>query len=137
VSRALAALLAGATFGLGLAVSGMADPRKVLGFLDVAGDWDPSLLLVMAGAVGVYALGWRRLARRPRPWLEAEFRLPAARSIDARLLGGAALFGIGWGLAGYCPGPALAGVGLGNADLRWLLPALLLGGWLAGRVPAR
>ncbi|KRE99917.1 hypothetical protein ASG87_13055 [Frateuria sp. Soil773] len=135
--RALAALLAGVAFGLGLAMSGMADPRKVLGFLDVAGDWDPSLLLVMAGAVGVYALLWRRLTQRPRPWLETQFRLPGARRIDARLLGGAALFGAGWGLAGYCPGPALAGLGLGNADLRWLLPALLLGVWLAGRVPAR
>jgi uncharacterized membrane protein YedE/YeeE len=111
----------------------MADPHKVLGFLDVAGAWDPSLLLVMAGAVATYALGSRLVLRHARPWLDDCFHLPASRRVDARLLAGAALFGIGWGLGGYCPGPALAGVGLGNADLVWLLPPLLLGWWLAGR----
>lgn len=129
----LAAWLAGLLFGAGLAWSGMADPHKVLGFLDVAGAWDPSLLLVMAGAMLTYALGHRLVMRRSRPWLDAQFHLPTNRRIDMRLLGGAATFGIGWGLGGYCPGPALAGVGLGNADLVWLLPAMLLGWWLAGR----
>jgi len=129
----LLAWLAGLLFGAGLAWSGMANPHKVLGFLDVAGAWDPSLLLVMAGAMLTYAVGSRLVLRRTRPWLDERFHLPMNRRIDARLLAGAAVFGIGWGLAGYCPGPALAGVGLGNGDLVWLLPALLLGWWLAGR----
>ena len=129
----LLAWLSGLLFGAGLAWSGMADPHKVLGFLDVAGTWDPSLLLVMVGAVLTYAVGSRLVLRRARPWLDERFHLPMNRRIDARLLAGAAVFGIGWGLAGYCPGPALAGVGLGNGDLVWLLPALLLGWWLAGR----
>ncbi|MBD8873312.1 DUF6691 family protein [Rhodanobacter sp. DHB23] len=129
----LAAWLAGLLFGAGLAWSGMADPHKVLGFLDVAGAWDPSLLLVMAGATLTYAIGWRLVIRRGRPWLDTRFYVPAHRRIDGRLLSGAAVFGLGWGLGGYCPGPALAGVGLGNADLAWLLPAMLLGWWLAGR----
>jgi len=129
----LLAWLSGLLFGAGLAWSGMADPHKVLGFLDVAGAWDPSLLLVMAGAMLTYAVGSRLVLRRTRPWLDECFHLPMNRRIDARLLAGAAVFGIGWGLAGYCPGPALAGVGLGNGDLVWLLPALLLGWWLAGR----
>lgn len=129
----LLAWLSGLLFGAGLAWSGIADPHKVLGFLDVAGTWDPSLLLVMVGAVLTYAVGSRLVLRRARPWLDERFHLPMNRRIDARLLAGAAVFGIGWGLAGYCPGPALAGVGLGNGDLVWLLPALLLGWWLAGR----
>lgn len=129
----LLAWLSGLLFGAGLAWSGIADPHKVLGFLDVAGTWDPSLLLVMAGAMLTYAVGSRLVLRRTRPWLGERFHLPMNRRIDARLLAGAAVFGIGWGLAGYCPGPALAGVGLGNGDLVWLLPALLLGWWLAGR----
>ncbi|MFK2932235.1 DUF6691 family protein [Dyella agri] len=128
------AYLAGLLFGAGLAWSGMANPHKVLGFLDIAGVWDPSLLLVMAGATLTYAFGQRLVTRKARPWLDDRFHLPAKRRIDARLLAGAAVFGIGWGLAGYCPGPALAGMGLGNTDLVWLLPALLLGWWLAGRV---
>lgn len=129
----LLAWLAGLLFGAGLAWSAMADPHKVLDFLDVAGVWDPSLLLVMAGAMLTYAVGYRLVLRRARPWLDERFHLPADRRIDARLLVGAAVFGAGWGLAGYCPGPALAGVGVGNADLVWLLPTLLLGWWLAGR----
>ncbi|BFI97023.1 MAG: membrane protein [Rhodanobacter sp.] len=129
----LAAWLAGLLFGAGLAWSGMADPHKVLGFLDVAGAWDPSLLLVMAGATLTYAIGWRLVMRRERPWLDTRFHVPVNRRIDKRLLVGAVLFGLGWGLGGYCPGPALAGVGLGNADLLWLLPAMLLGWWLARR----
>jgi uncharacterized protein len=129
----MVAWLAGLLFGAGLAWSGMANPHKVLGFLDVAGAWDPSLLLVMVGATSTYAIGYRFALRRMRPWLDERFHVPTNRRIDARLLGGAAVFGIGWGLAGYCPGPALAGVGLGNTDLLWLLPALLFGWWLAGR----
>lgn len=128
-----AAWLAGLLFGAGLAWSGMTDPHKVLDFLDVAGAWDPSLLLVMGGATLTYALGHRLVMRRAQPWLGGRFYVPPDRRIDMRLLAGAAVFGIGWGIGGYCPGPALAGIGLGNADLVWLLPALLLGWWLAGR----
>lgn len=124
----------GLLFGVGLAWSGMTDPFKVLNFLDVAGAWDPSLLLVMSGAMLTYALGYRFVVRRPRPWFDEGFHLPTRHDVDARLLIGAAVFGIGWGLGGYCPGPVLANLGLGNADLLWLLPALLLGWWIAGRL---
>ncbi|SFK46426.1 DUF6691 family protein [Rhodanobacter glycinis] len=127
------AWLAGLLFGAGLAWSGMADPQRVLGFLDVAEMWDPSLLLVMLGAMGTYAVGYRFVVRCPRPLLDGAFHLPAERRVDARLLLGAAVFGAGWGLAGYCPGPVLAGIGLGNADLVWLLPAMLLGWWVSAR----
>lgn len=127
------AYLSGLLFGVGLAWSGMTNPFKVLNFLDVAGAWDASLLLVMAGAMLTYALGYRLVVRCPRPWFDEGFHLPTRRDIDARLLIGAAVFGIGWGLGGYCPGPILANAGLANPDLVWLLPALVLGWWLAGR----
>jgi len=123
----LAALLAGLVFGLGLIVSGMADPAKVLGFLDLAGPWDPSLALVMAGAIGVGAGGFALARRRTRSLLGAPMALPAARSIDRRLLLGSALFGAGWGLAGFCPGPALVGLGLGEAKALVFVVAMLLG----------
>lgn len=110
--RALAALVAGLLFGLGLTVSGMIDPAKVLGFLDLAGDWDPSLALVMATAVPVAAADFRLTGRWTRPLLAASFAAPSAAKIDVRLATGALLFGIGWGLVGYCPGPALASIGL-------------------------
>lgn len=106
--RALYALIAGMVFGLGLAVSQMTDPAKILAFLDVTGAWDPSLILVMAGALAVTALGYRLVFRRAQPLTEESFHLPAQKSVDGRLLAGAALFGIGWGLVGYCPGPAIA-----------------------------
>jgi uncharacterized protein len=103
------ALAAGATFGVGLSVSGMTQPGKVIGFLDLAGEWDPSLALVMAGAIATHALFALR-AREPgaRPWLASRMDLPANRPVDAALVAGAAVFGVGWGLAGYCPGPAIA-----------------------------
>ena len=101
----LAALAAGALFGLGLVVSGMIDPAKVLGFLDVAGAWDPSLGFVMGGAIPVAALGFRLGARRARPVCATAFAPPARSRIEPRLLGGAALFGLGWGLAGSAPAP--------------------------------
>ena len=104
----LAGLACGLLFGVGLALSGMTDPRVVTGFLDVAGAWNPALLLVMGGAVPVTMIGYRLAFRRRRPLLAEAFTLPTARSVDGPLLLGAALFGIGWGLAGYCPGPALA-----------------------------
>ncbi|WP_430910306.1 DUF6691 family protein [Methylobacterium sp. sgz302541] len=131
--RLLAALGSGLLFGLGLALSGMMDPEKVLGFLDVAGAWDPSLAFVLGGAVGVSALGYALKARMERPVLAPRFEVPANRSVDARLLAGAALFGIGWGLAGFCPGPALAGLTLGLPQVA-LFVAAMLGGMLLYRL---
>lgn len=131
------ALLAGLLFGLGLILGGMTQPAVVLGFLDPFGDWDPRLLWVMGGAVATTALGYRWLLRRSGPWLEASFHLPAARSVDRRLLLGAALFGIGWGIAGYCPGPALVSVGGGEPSVLVLMGAMALGSWLAARLSAR
>ncbi len=105
---AIVALLAGVLMGLGLAVSGMINPAKVLNFLDLAGEWDPTLVLVMASALLTTMAGYRLVLRREKPLFAASYSLPGRRDIDARLVAGAALFGIGWGLAGFCPGPAIA-----------------------------
>ena len=123
----LAALLAGALFGLGLALSGMTDPLRVLGFLDLFGQWDPALLFVLGGAVATTAMAFRFVLRRPHPVLAERFLVPDARAIDAPLLAGAAIFGIGWGLAGYCPGPALAGLGALSREALWFVPAMVAG----------
>jgi uncharacterized membrane protein YedE/YeeE len=125
--QALVGLLSGIVFGLGLGLSQMVDPNKVLNFLDVAGAWDPSLMLVLGGAVGVAALGYRLVMRLPAPLLGERFHFSHATAIDAPLLVGALLFGVGWGLAGYCPGPAIASLGFGNPEALWLLPAMLAG----------
>ena len=109
-TRLLLALLLGALFAAGLTLAGMTDPAKVIGFLDVGGNWDPSLALVMGAAIAVYMPVYFLVRRRPRPHMGERFAIPAETPIDARLVGGAALFGAGWGLAGFCPGPALAGV---------------------------
>jgi uncharacterized protein len=106
--RKLTALLAGLVFGVGLLLSGMANPSKVLGFLDLAGAWDPSLLLVMLGAIGVAAAPMAWAGKRSRSLLGASMQLPVKRELDPRLIGGSLLFGIGWGIAGLCPGPAVA-----------------------------
>jgi hypothetical protein len=137
--RALAALLAGTVFGVGLALAQMTDPLKVLGFLDLAGAWDASLLFVLGGAVVLATAGYRVVLRRRAPLLDERFHLPTATAIDRPLLLGSALFGIGWGLAGYCPGPAVASLGFGNPEALWVAPALLAGAalqrWQAGRAP--
>jgi uncharacterized membrane protein YedE/YeeE len=104
-------LLSGVLFGVGLALSGMTQPAKVLAFLDVAGEWDPSLLAVMGSALGVHGVLQRLIRRRARPVFDTEFHLPSARKPDAKLLVGAGLFGMGWGIAGVCPGPAFAALG--------------------------
>lgn len=106
------ALLAGLIFGLGLILSGMANPAKVLGFLDLAGAWDPSLMFVMGGAIGVAFVGFAAAARRKVTPSGEPINLPTARQIDRPLVIGALMFGIGWGIAGFCPGPALVGVGM-------------------------
>jgi uncharacterized protein len=124
---AVSSLLVGLLFGLGLIVSRMADPAKVLSFLDLAGDWDPSLALVMVGAIAVGAIGFGLSRRRSTSLLGAPMRLPTARQIDRRLVAGSALFGAGWGLAGFCPGPALTAVGMGEPKAYVFLLAMLVG----------
>lgn len=121
------ALVAGLVFGIGLILSGMADPAKVLGFLDLAGRWDPSLALVMAGAVGIGLLGFAIARRRTASFLGLPMRLPKTRDIDGRLVGGSLLFGIGWGLAGFCPGPALVALGMGQVKAAIFVGAMLAG----------
>lgn len=106
-ARNAAAFVSGLVFSIGLGVAGMTRPSKVLGFLDVAGDWDPSLAFVMGAALVVYFLAARLVGRRARPFFDAALHLPDRRAVDAPLVAGAILFGVGWGLAGYCPGPAL------------------------------
>ncbi|HEX9390523.1 MAG TPA: YeeE/YedE family protein [Usitatibacteraceae bacterium] len=129
--KLLSALLIGALFGAGLLLSGMSNAGNVLNFLDLAGSWDPRLLFVMGGAVVVTGLAYPWLMRRARPRLAEKFHWPTAKEIDARLLIGAALFGVGWGLAGYCPGPALANIGMLSPAMLVFIPAMLAGMWLA------
>jgi uncharacterized membrane protein YedE/YeeE len=112
--HALTAFAAGLVFGIGLIVSGMSDPSKVIGFLDLAGRWDPSLAFVMVGAIAVALIAYRYAYKRAAPFLGGAMRLPTARHIDRRLVLGSTLFGIGWGFAGYCPGPALVSLGSGQ-----------------------
>ncbi len=126
----LVSLVAGVVFGLGLAVAEMTNPLKVLDFLDLAGNWDPSLAFVMGGAVLVTLVAFRFVLRRPVPLYGERFHLPTLTQLDRKLLGGAALFGIGWGLAGYCPGPALATILSGNSETWLFVPAMLVGGAL-------
>ena len=126
--RAAAALISGLTFGLGLIVSGMVSPGKVLAFLDVAGGaWDPSLALVLLSAVGVSALGVAIAGRRGAPLLAEAFSGPVRQTLDRKLLLGASLFGVGWGLVGYCPGPALAALALGAPAALAFVAAMLAG----------
>lgn len=136
MNRFVPALVAGALFGLGLAVSGMTDPDKVLNFLDLAGGWDPSLALVMAAALAVSVPGYAWLRRRGR-LLDGSALPPAPGTrIDARLVVGSALFGIGWGIAGFCPGPALANLAHGGFDAIVFVVALLAGSQLARLLPS-
>jgi uncharacterized membrane protein YedE/YeeE len=129
--RLLLALGSGLLFGAGLCLSGMIDPRKVIGFLDVTGRWDPSLAAVMAGAVGVHAACLRFLGYR------SEAKPAGRRRVDGGLLAGSAIFGVGWGLAGYCPGPAIVSVGLGVGGALAFVTSMLVGGWLADRLAPR
>lgn len=122
------ALLAGALFGAGLLISGMTEPAKVIGFLDVTRGWDPSLGFVMAGAVAVYAVIFRGVSRRRRaPWFDVAFHLPTRRDIDLGLVAGAAIFGIGWGLGGLCPGPGLVAAASGSSTGLLFVAAMVVG----------
>jgi len=125
--NALAAFAAGLVFGIGLIVSGMTDPGKVIGFLDLAGRWDPSLAFVMGGAIVVGYFSFAAAGRRGRTFLGGAMHLPTRRDIDARLVAGSAVFGIGWGLAGFCPGPALVALGAGIDQAALFVAAMLAG----------
>jgi uncharacterized protein len=135
--RLLIAALAGALFGAGLLVSGMTQPARVIGFLDVTRAWDPSLAFVMAGAILVNAVAfWWIARRRAAPWFGGAFDLPTRRDVDLPLVAGAALFGIGWGLVGYCPGPALVTAAAGSASGATFVAAMLVGMLLQHRLRA-
>jgi uncharacterized membrane protein YedE/YeeE len=131
----------GLTFGLGLLISGMSDPAKVLNFLDFAGigtgTWDPSLAFVMAGAIAVTFVGFEWVLRQPRPFFGEEFHLPVKRELDLRIISGPAIFGVGWGLAGFCPGPAFTALGFGSTAAVMFVAAMIAGmlfaRWLANR----
>lgn len=125
--RMLVNLFAGTLFGLGLAVSGMVDPAKVIGFLDIAGDWDPTLAFVMGGALLVTIPAFRMIFKRPRPVLANNFELPPKKEVDTRLLGGSALFGVGWGLSGFCPGPAATALATGLTPVFAFIAAMIAG----------
>jgi len=127
ILRNLAALASGVVFGLGLSLAQMTNPNKVLNFLDFSGRWDPSLLLVLGGAVVLSTLGYRLVFRRGAPLWDNGFHLPLAQSIDRSLVIGSALFGVGWGLSGYCPGPAIASIGFGNLEALWVVPSIIAG----------
>jgi uncharacterized membrane protein YedE/YeeE len=124
----LSALGAGLLFGIGLWVSGMANPKKVLGFLDITGNWDASLMLVMGGAVAVTGFAFRLILQRKKPLLEEEFKLPSSKDIDSPLVAGAAIFGAGWGIAGYCPGPAITALSTLSMESIVFVSAMIVGG---------
>lgn len=123
----LISLLTGLIFGLGLIISGMANPAKVLGFLDLAGAWDPSLALVMIGANAIGLAAFALARRRTVSLLGLRLQWPTSRQIDRRLVGGSLLFGVGWGIAGFCPGPALVALGMGQAKAAMFVLAMLTG----------
>jgi uncharacterized membrane protein YedE/YeeE len=127
----------GLIFGIGIAISGMMNPAKVLNFFDVAGTWDPSLAFVMGGALIVTALGYRFVLKRPAPLLAPRFQLPTRRTLDLPLIGGSAVFGIGWGIAGFCPGAALPALGTGRGEVLIFVAALIAGIFAAKVIQSR
>jgi hypothetical protein len=131
--RLITTYLIGLVFGVGISISGMANPAKVLNFFDVAGTWDPSLGFVMGGSLIVTFIGYRVVLKRPTPMLSQVFHLPARRDLDLPLIGGSAIFGIGWGIAGFCPGGALPALGTGRLDV-WIFVAALLAGIVIANV---
>jgi len=136
MSLVVSAFASGLLFGLGLVISQMVNPAKVLGFLDIFGNWDPSLAFVMGGAVAVSALGYFVVKRRGVPVLAPRLEIPTRRDLDPRLIGGAALFGIGWGLVGLCPGPALVGLAFGPWQVFVFVAAMVVGMAIFRLVPA-
>lgn len=132
MTKLILALIAGTIFGLGLAISQMINPNKVLAFLDIAGDWDPSLALVMAGALSVAIAGFRWARRHEKPVFGSRFHITLKTALDKPLLSGAALFGVGWGMTGYCPGPAFANLALGSREAILMVISIYAGFWAAG-----
>lgn len=127
LKTALSAFVSGLIFAIGLGISGMTRPEKVLGFLDILGEWDPSLAFVMGGALFVYGVLFRLITRRKSPLIEERFMVPTRRDINARLLAGATLFGVGWGIGGFCPGPALASIVTGLTPVLIFVVSMLTG----------
>ena len=125
--RNICSLTSGLLFGLGLAISSMINPGKIVGFLDVTGNWDPSLAFVMGGAVAITALTFRPILKRPTPILTNKFYLPSRTKLDSKLIFGAAIFGVGWAVSGLCPGPAIASIAFLNEKLLIFVCALLIG----------
>lgn len=136
VQRNAGALLSGLVFGAGLVVSGMSDPKRVLSFLNLRGEWDPSLLLVMAGATGVYLAAFRWSRRRPYALNGDPFAFPTLTRVDARIIAGAALFGVGWGLSGFCPAPSLIALASATPRVVVFVLASLAGSFLVARLEA-
>ncbi|WP_347267474.1 DUF6691 family protein [Paracoccus sp. (in: a-proteobacteria)] len=132
----LVALACGLVFGAGIAVSGMISPAKVLDFFDIAGNWDPSLAFVMGGALAVAMIGYRLVLRRTQPLLAPAFQLPTRRDLDPALILGSGLFGVGWGIAGFCPGASIPALGLGQPDALIFVGAMLAGIAIARRLRA-
>lgn len=132
----LFALLTGLVFGTGIAISGMMDPAKVLNFFDIAGTWDPSLMFVMGGALIVTFVGYRLVWRRSKPLFEQRFQVPTSTLIDTKLIGGSALFGVGWGIAGFCPGAAIPALGTGRWEVALFLISVTGGFYLRRLVHA-
>lgn len=132
----LVSLFAGLVFGVGLAVSGMTQPSKVVGFLDPLGRWDASLMFVMAGAIAVHFVAYRLVKRRSSPLLTPTFSLPTRRDLDVKLLAGAALFGVGWGVGGFCPGPGLVSLGTGAPTVLAFVAAMLGGMFATAKLDA-
>lgn len=135
--RILGATIAGLLFGAGLVLSGMSNPNKVLAFLDILGDWDPSLLFVMGGAIVTTFAGYRLVWRRGGPLAGGSFHLPRVTRADFKLLSGSAVFGIGWGLAGYCPGPALTALAFGATEAWLFVAAMVAGFYVSSRLNPR
>jgi len=131
----LAVFLAGLLFGAGVTVSGMVNPMKILNFMDIAGQWDPTLILVMGAGLVVTFIGYRLTLARPRPLFAPAFNLPHSTALDGRLLGGGALFGLGWGLTGFCPGPAVASLAFGRAE-SFIFVVAMAAGMIAARLLA-
>ncbi len=138
MKKVFSAGIAGLIFGFGLTVSGMLDPMRVIGFLDITGGaWDPTLVFVLAGAVGVTAIGYGLVTKRAAPIYDAQFVLPPTKEVDARLLSGAAMFGVGWGLVGYCPGPAIASIGFAGTSAAIFCLAMVGGMLLHRMIPEK
>jgi uncharacterized membrane protein YedE/YeeE len=131
--RLILSYITGLIFGIGISISGMANPAKVLNFFDIAGSWDPSLAFVMGGALIVTFIGYRVVLKRPAPMMDSGFHLPTRKDLDLRLIGGSALFGVGWGIAGFCPGGALPALGTGRSEVLIFVGALVVG-ILAGKL---